>query len=184
MQRRNLLIDEDIKDSCYNFNRDDDNEFTANMKVRRYLILLAFWVGERKYRGKPLVDPDHEDRVHPHLTLEILKKYDVIKKNDQKRSKFIVKPEKIPVYKDDWDMWFDLFTGYCKNVPGETGASLFYLIRPPKPDEWDAENDAPDEETKRLYNCYMRGVGIRIMCRNFGLSWCLLSVTTPPFGTL
>ena len=36
------MSDEDIKDSCYNFNKDDDNEFTVNMRVRRYLILLAF----------------------------------------------------------------------------------------------------------------------------------------------
>ena len=38
------MSDEDIKDSCYSYNRDDDNNFTCTMKVRRYLILLAFWV--------------------------------------------------------------------------------------------------------------------------------------------
>ena len=151
------MSDEDIKDSCYNFNKDDDNEFTVNMRVRRYLILLAFWAKEREYRGKPLVDPDHEDRVHPDLTLDTLRLYDIIKKNDEKRSKFIAKPEKIPVYTTDWDMWFDLFTGYLKNIPSETGASLFYLIRPDKPDDWDAENDAPDEETKRLYELLHEG---------------------------
>ena len=151
------MSDEDIKDSCYNFNKDDENEFTVNMRIRRYLILLAFWAKERKYRGKPWVDPDHEDRVHPHLTLDILKLYDITKRNDEKRSKFIVKPEKIPVYATNWDMWLDLFTGYLKGIPSETGASLFYLIRPDKPDEWDAENDAPDEETKRLYELLHEG---------------------------
>lgn len=151
------MSDEDIKDSCYSYNKDEDNNFKCTMKVRRYLILLAFWVKERKHRGKPLVDPNDANRVHPHLTLDTLALYDVIKKNDEKRRKFIVKPEKIPVYTTDWDMWSDLFTGYCKNVPGDTGESLYYLLRPDKPVGWDPEDDAPDEDTKRLYQLLHTG---------------------------
>ena len=154
------------------------------MKVRRYLILLAFWVKERKYRGKPLVDPNDGNRVHPHLTLDTLNLYDVIKRNDEKRSKFIVKPEKIPEYGANWDMCgptcSQVTVRMCQEIQGKV--CITSSVQTSQLDgtlkmmlQMKIQNDC--------ISCYTQGVGTRMMYRSFGLSWYLQFVITRPRGT-
>jgi len=142
----------DAREHMKDYNRDPDVNFRAQISLTRRLMGLIAWVNDRHYRGIALTvgvnisqfDADTLERSMVQI------KYDA----DLKAST----PMTTPIFSNvnNWREWHDQFWACMLTVQGSTGCPLAWIIRPPKPAGWVADDDAVDEVEKRMYQLQMQ----------------------------